>query len=362
MSRGFLMRYNWQMKVAIDISQIVYGTGVSVYVKSLVEELIRFDKDTQYVLFGGSLRRQKELHDFVSHLEGNVTSKIFPISPTMADFIWNRLHALPVERLVGSVDIVHTSDWSEPSTIKAKKVTTVHDLTPFKFANETPQKIREVHERKLARVKAESNAIIVPSLATKNDLVEMGFDAEKIHVIYEAVSQSFSAGTKRLEVSPRFNIHGNYILAVGTGKRKNLDRLIDAFSHIKEIDQLVIVGQGESTQRVKYVGRVSDEELVLLYQNAECLAYVSLYEGFGLPILEAFRLGTPVVTSNIGSMKEVAGNAAVLVDPTDVKTIQAGIEKALNTRNKLVKLGVEREKEFSWKKAARETLGVYKQL
>lgn len=356
------MRYNWQMKVAIDISQIVYGTGVSVYVKSLVEELVRTDNYTQYVLFGGSLRRQKELYDFVSGLDGNVTAKIFPISPTMADLVWNRIHALPVERLVGSVDVVHTSDWSEPPTIKAKKVTTVHDLTPFKFVNETPRKIREVHERKLSRVKTESNAIIVPSFATKNDLVQMGFEADKIHVIYEAVSQSFNTGTKVLEVSPRLHIQGSYILAVGTGKRKNIERLIEAFSYIKEIDQLVIVGDGESTQRVTYVGRVSDEELVALYQNAVCLAYVSLYEGFGLPILEAFRLGTPVVTSNVGSMKEIAGNAAVLVDPVDVKTIQTGIEKALNTRNKLVKLGLEREKEFSWKKAARETLVVYKQL
>lgn len=356
------MRYNWQMKVAIDISQIVYGTGVSVYVKSLVEELVRSDISNQYVLFGGSLRRQSELNDFVSHLKGNVTSKIFPISPNMADLVWNRLHVLPVERLLGSVDAVHTSDWSEPPTVKAKKVTTVHDLTPFKFANETPRMVRDVHQRKLARVKAESNAIIVPSLATKNDLVEMGFDEGKIHVIYEAVSQSFHAHTKVTAVSPRFDIHGTYILAVGTGMRKNLERLIEAASHIQEVDQLVIVGDGESTERVTYVGRVSDEELVSLYQNAVCLAYVSLYEGFGLPILEAFKLGTPVVTSNIGSMKEIAGNAAVTVDPTDVKTIRQGIEKALLSRKKLINLGLEREKEFSWEKAARETLAVYKQL
>ncbi len=352
------------MKVAIDISQIVYGTGVSVYTKELIRALLSVDKEVSFVLFGGSIRRLPELKEFVSTLTGNFTTKLFPFSPTMADFVWNRLHTLPIEQLIGDVDVVHSSDWAEPSTRRALKVTTIHDLAPFKFPNETSQNVRDVHERKLAHVRAESQAIIVPSKATREDAIEMGFDATKIHVIYEAVSKNFAvqSSTSLVDLKKRFDISGTYILAIGTAKRKNNDRLIAAYKELGQVDHLVIVGNGETKAGVIYTGRVSEEELIALYAKAQALAYVSLYEGFGLPILEAFRIGTPVVTSNVGSMKEVSGGAAVLVDPMDTTDIAKGISQAIQSRKKLVKMGFEREKQFSWERAARETLRVYKQL
>jgi glycosyltransferase involved in cell wall biosynthesis len=342
----------------------VYGTGVSVYTKELTKALLSIDKIDSFILFGGSLRRQSELKAFVDTLSGNVTSKLFPFSPTMADFVWNRLHTLPLEQLIGNVDVVHTSDWAEPPARRALKVTTIHDLAPFKFPQETPRRIREVHERKLAHVRAESQAIIVPSNATKDDVVEMGFDATKIHVIYEAVSSHFRRpiASNSVDLKARFDITGTYILSIGTAKRKNNDRLIAAFKEMSEVDHLVIVGSGETGNGVIYTGRVSEEELALHYSKAQAMSYVSLYEGFGLPILEAFKIGTPVVTSNTGSMKEVASGAAVLVDPTDTADIIQGMKEAIQSREKLVKMGFERVKEFSWEKAARETLHVYKQL
>jgi len=113
------------LKIAIDISQIVYGTGVSVYTRKLIETLLTLDRENEYVLFAGAFRRRQEI------LEAFPNSKVFPIPPIAADFIWNRLHTFPIEKLIGEVDVLHTSDWSEPPS-SSFKVTTVHDLYPLK--------------------------------------------------------------------------------------------------------------------------------------------------------------------------------------------------------------------------------------
>lgn len=344
------------MKIAIDISQIIYGTGVSVYTKELVTNLFKIDKADQFILFGGSLRRSSELKTY--------TKNVYPLSPTIADFIWNRLHILNIEKLIGPIDVIHTSDWSEPPS-KAFKVTTIHDLAPIKFPNETPKKVRDVHKRKLYWVLKESDRIIVPTHAVKNDLLEIGADVNKIRVIYESVNENFTKkGAAEVEdVKKKFKIYDDYILAVGIGERKNTRRLIEAFEKSK-IKKLVIVGgrkMATQTRGIIYTGFVSDSDLISLYSGAKALVYPSLYEGFGLPILQAFACSCPVVTSNLGSMAEIAGKAAELIDPTDVNSIASGIDKAVNSPKTFGKLGLKRVAEFSWEKCARETLEVYKE-
>src|SRR5574341_726113 len=130
------------MRIGIDVSQIVYGTGVSVYTQNLVRELLRIDDQNEYLLFGGSLR---QLGDLKSKLkEFNVVKKIFPLPPTALDLLWNRLHILPIESLVGKLDAYHSSDWTQaPST--AFKVTTVHDLVPVKYPHESHPRIVAAH-------------------------------------------------------------------------------------------------------------------------------------------------------------------------------------------------------------------------
>src|SRR3989338_9201503 len=119
------------MRVAIDLSQIIYGTGVSHYRENLVKNLLKIDRENEYVLFGGSLRRLGELRASMENLsKGRAATKAIPISPMVGDFLWNRLHILPVEWLIGKVDVLHTSDWTEPPS-KAFKVTTIHDLIPL---------------------------------------------------------------------------------------------------------------------------------------------------------------------------------------------------------------------------------------
>ena len=136
------------MKIGIDISQIVYGTGVSVYTKNLVENLVKIDKENEYILFGGSLRRLDPIKSFIGSLPGHVLGKTYPLSPKMADILWNRLHILYIERLTGQLDVFHSSDWTQPPS-HAFNVTTIHDLAPFVYPKLTPPEIVSAHKARL---------------------------------------------------------------------------------------------------------------------------------------------------------------------------------------------------------------------
>jgi len=349
------------MKIAIDISQIVYGTGVSTYTENLVKNLLKVDKDNEYLLFAGTLRRKQDV------LRIFPQARIYPIPPTLANFIWNRLHIFPIEKLTGNVDVLHTSDWSEPPS-KAFKVTTVHDLYPFKFPRLVHPKILEAHKRKMAWVLKESKRVLVPSNSTKEDLIDLGMDEEKIKVVYEAPSLIKSLPKKVVEIKKKYNLQGDYLISIGITKLKNTENIIKAFhlgSAGKDV-KLVLVGRPvgvelKEERNVRILGHVVTNELAALLTGSRGLIYSSLYEGFGIPILDAFNCEVPVVTSNISSMKEVAGEAAELVDPYDPSSISQGIERILRGPKGFIERGLARVKDFSWEKTAEETLGVYKE-
>lgn len=353
------------MKIAIDVSQVVYGTGVSVYTRSLVENLLKLDDENNYLLFGGALRQLGTLKDFLRSQSGRFTSKVFPVPPAFADLIWNRLHILPIERFIGEIDVLHSSDWSQPPA-RALKVTTVHDLFPLKFPKLTHPKIVSTHLARLKWVLKEVDWVIVPSQTTKNDLEELG-PMGKVIVISEAPDPIFKHSSK-LEIEKakrKYQIKGDYLLSVGINPRKNTERIIAAFEKVRPgLDlKLVIVGHPhmklEPTRGVKILGHIASSDLPPLYSGAKVLVYASLYEGFGFPILEAFQCETPVVTSGIGAMKELGEGAAVLVEPNDITSIADGVKSAINDREALIKRGKERIKEFSWTKVAEETIKIY---
>lgn len=355
------------MKIAIDVSQIVYGTGVSVYTKELVKSLLTLDQANQYILFGGSLRNTAKLTEYFNSLKSfkNIKTKIIPISPNIADFIWNRVHRLHIEKIVGEVDVFHSSDWSQPPS-DAFNVTTIHDLSPVKFPEYTPKKIVSVHKARLSRVKKECDAIIVPSETTKKDLLEIGYDISKIHVIAESVSSDFCRANK-LQISSmrrKLGIREKYLLCFGRNPRKNVKSVVDAFLELNPKDlSLVVVGENPTfhaiDSRVKYIPFVDQDLMPSLFSGAEMLVYPSIYEGFGLPILEAFACETPVVTSNFGSISEICGNACVAVNPHSVDSIVSGIKEASKKRSILIKKGKKRLDNFTWKKAAEHTLKIY---
>ena len=349
------------MRIAIDISQIVYGTGVSVYTENLVKSLTKIAPEENFLLFAGALRRRGDI------LKVFPETRVFPISPLVADIIWNKFHVLPIEKLIGNINVLHTSDWSEPPT-SAFKVTTVHDLYALKYPKMVHPKVLEVHKRKLSWVVRETRRIIVPSNSTKNDLTDLGVDERTIRVIPEAPSMVKASEADVINVKKKYQIRGEYLISIGVTELKNTKRVIEAF-HLSTAGRelkLVLVGRPSNTQvkperNIRILGYVPQNDLGALLTGARGLVFASLYEGYGIPILDAFACGTPVVTSNTSSMPEVAGTAAILVDPYNASSIADGITKIINGPKGLIEKGLARVREFSWEKTARMTLDVYKE-
>lgn len=337
-------------RIAFDISPALYGTGVSDYIINLVPLL-----DVQP--FGYSFRRRSELQTLFSQ------AKTFPLPPTLMEFVWNDLHLLPIETLIGHFDVYHSSDWAQAPS-KAKKVTTVHDLAPLLYPAEHDSSIVSAHSARMTRVVKDCDAVICVSESTSQDFQRLyHYPEEKIHVIYEAVPSRFL-------LKPNFLTSGSYLLAIGARQpRKNITRLINAYVNFREKynlpPKLIIIGEiGQSRPGVgvEFTGYISDQRLVDLLAGAKALVSPSIYEGFGLPILEAFYHRVPVACSNTSSFPEVAGKAAVMFDPYDEENIAEAASQAIADKDKLVKLGKEQLEKFSWTEAAKLTQQVYASL
>lgn len=365
------------MKIGIDISQIVYGTGVSFYTKNLVENLLKIDKENEYRLFFSSLRQTIPSDFKIKNKKAKIIKLPFP--PTILEPLWNQCHWPSIERLTGKLDVFHSSDWIQPPCSCAK-VTTIHDFGFLKFPQTAHPKIKKVMERRLAWVKKEVDKVIAVSQATKKDALEiLGLPEEKIKVVYEANPEDLKIikdKKKIKEVWRKFKINSPYVLSVSTLEpRKNLKRLVQAFGMLADKNlSLVVVGKqgwGDlgltnfKSSKVIFTGYVTQAEKAALYSGALCLAFPSLYEGFGLPVLEAMGCGCPVLTSNVSSLPEVAGRAGLLVDPLDVREIAKGLGQMVankDLRQDLISKGFVQVKKFSWEKVARETLKVYEEV
>ena len=364
------------MKIAIDVSQIVYGTGVSNYVKNLVVNLLAIDNRNQYCLFGGTLREQKKLVRFYQQLKGdNFETKITPLSPHLAKFLWNRLHTLPVETLTGPTDVYLSSDWAQAPTKKAKTITIVYDLIPWLYPETLHPRIINTHQKRMAWIKKEVNRVVVISENTKKDLNKtIGISKEKIIVAYPGLDRTkfFPQSKEKIaQIKKKYQLK-NYILGLGTQEpRKNFVQVIEAFNNLEKNNrQLAIVGKygwgskikklkNSKTQKLKILGYVPDQDLAPLYSGAQAFVYPSLYEGFGMPIVEAQACGCPVITSNTSSMPEAAGEGAVLVNPNNTGEIVRALEKIINNRSfrkNLIKKGEKNANQFSWKKTAQKIL------
>jgi glycosyltransferase involved in cell wall biosynthesis len=287
----------------------------------------------------------------------------------LAGLAFNTL-PIPLEFLTGPVDLIHTSDWSAPFS-RLPLVTTVHDLVFKKYPDTVDPLIRETQEKRLNRLVKSKVQIIADSESTKNDLMEIyQVSPSRIIVIYPGIESTYSPQSQRelVRVKTKYNLPDQFILSVGTQEpRKNLSRLIEAVQGLNI--PLVLIGKYgwgpnlpdhiPGMQHVMSLGFVPEEDLPALYSAASVFAYPSLYEGFGFPVLEAMACGTPVVTSNISSLPEVGGSAAILVDPKNVKSINQGIMQVIAERDSRIKLGIAQAKEFTWGHAAQKTLEVY---
>ena len=361
------------MKIAIDISQSIYGTGVSVYTKELVKNLIELYPKSEFVLFGGSLRRYKELESITKKLGG--TPKIYPFPPSVMDFIWNSLHIYPIEKLTGQFDIFHSSDWTEPPS-KLPKVTTVHDLVAFKYPQTTTNKIRLAHKKKLAWVIRESKRIIAVSESTKNDLIDiLRVPKDKIVVIPEGVEDRVQPQPIEIQeiVKRRYKTGENFIFALSTLEpRKNLDGLIKAYQIVRKVYpelNLVIGGmKREDSQdiaddpQIITTGYIPTPDLPALYSACTVFAHCAFYEGFGLSPLQAMACGASVAVSNTSSIPEVVGKAGSYFDPYEPKSIAEGIITAIKDRAKMRPIALAQSQKFTFSQAAKKTYAVYEEV
>jgi glycosyltransferase involved in cell wall biosynthesis len=370
------------MKIAIDISQIIYeGTGVATYTRELVRTLLEIDRKNRYLLFGVSLRKRNLLEEFAAPLKnkyGNVETRFIPLTQSIANILWNSWHRIPIEVFTGNISILHTSDWIEPPA-HALKITTVHDVIPLKFPHYTHQVIRRTHLKRLYWVKKESNKIIADSQATADDLAELlGIKKSKIEVIYPGADKSIKQpGFGHIgNIKSKYSINNDFFLAVGTNEpRKNLYNLISAFNKFQKKTNsnmnLVIAGNSgwggevEVNDRIKVLGYVSDSGLQSLYAKAAAFVYPSLYEGFGLPVLEAMSLKCPVITSDRGSLREIAGEAAYLVNPESIDSIANALKQLTGDkilRDKLIVKGTTQAAKFKWSVTAKNVLDLYEKV
>jgi glycosyltransferase involved in cell wall biosynthesis len=323
------------IRAAIDVSPLVQTrAGTARYLTALLHELrARDDVEVSTLSFGGPNR----------------------LSTLARDGVWYPF-LLGRQR---SADVLHCPTYRGPLRPTIPLVVTVHDLAVLRHPETFNRWTRTYSPRVVPRVLEAARRIIAVSDFTRRELVQLlDIPEEKIRVVPNGVAEEFTKDGPSAE--------GDYVLAVGTLEpRKNLHRLLEAVRRT-DLELRVVGARGWGGVEVhgngvQWLGEVSDAELARLYRGALCLAYPSLYEGFGIPVLEAMACGAPVVTTRGTAMEEVADGAAVLVDASDPAEIAAGIERAAANRVELVARGLERATAFRWDSAAAATVAVYRE-
>ncbi len=363
-----------EMKIGFDARMIDWA-GVGTYSYNLLKALQEIDKTNEYILF---CDRQSivQVPDGANSRKAIVTEAVF--SAFLQLFF-----SLTLKNQ--KLDIFHSPHFIYPLFLSSPAVVTIHDLIPLKCPPSMPSIIgRAYYQKANRRAIAKAKMVVVVSESTKKDIQEI-FDVteERIRVIPHGVGNNFQVVRDKSlldEVKRKYRIRSKFILNIGNSKpHKNWAGLIESFALLRKETkdyQLVLVGGRDSrfSEAVKLIkkleleedvlitGFVAEKDMPLLYNAAEILVFPSHYEGFGLPVLEAMACGTPVICSNSSSLPEVAGDAALMVDPNDGEGLAASMKKVLaeqRIRQDLSEKGLKRIEQFSWKKAAQRTLEVY---
>ncbi len=280
-------------------------------------------------------------------------------------------------------DIVHSTTIVAPPVSDRPLVVNVHDLAFRRFPERFPYRARRLFERSWRRVLERADAVVCPSAATSADLLAAGLDVDRLHLVPLGHDPQVVTAQAALQVRQKFGIGGDFILAAGTLEpRKNIPTLIEAFSGLvpKTDVQLVLAGptgwgitpeellasvDDFTKKRISITGEITTAELAALYTEATVFCYPSLLEGFGLPVLEAMSYRTPVVTSKGTSTEEVAGDAAVTIDPYSVTEISQALTDLVSDKTaakQIADSGYQRSKLFGWDKAASATVDIYRKL
>jgi glycosyltransferase involved in cell wall biosynthesis len=286
---------------------------------------------------------------------------------------WHRLRRPRVQLATGRVDVIHATTAATPPK-SAPLVMTVHDLAWMKDPTHFTRHGLKFFEQGLRLALRDVDLVLCPSKATMADCAEAGWSKDKLRLVPLGIDGRRATEAETAEVRRRHDLTRDYILWTGTIEpRKNLRRLLEAYGSLDTQLELVVCGPrgwnedlealvAPVKERVRVLGFVPTEDLRGLYAGARVFCWPSLMEGFGFPVLEAMAQGTPVVTSLGTSTEEIAGEAAVLVDPRDAASIGAGIERILNDESlaaRLASAGIDRAAEFTWERTAREIAKAY---
>ena len=367
------------MRIAIDARKL-RDFGIGTYLRNILIELSRLDRETEYVV----LCRPDDVD------AGDVLGRNFRMVPeSAATYSVAEQYRIPVSLARERVRLVHEPHYVLPPLIRCRSVVTIHDCIHLMFPQYLPGKLAYVYAKgSMWAASHKADRILTVSEASKRDILRF-FDvpSEKVSVIYNAIDERFlaPANPQRMDlVRQRYQLDHPFVLYVGNIKpHKNIERLIDAFgrarSQCPDDLKLIIIGDEISKypglrqsvhkhkldKHVRFLGFQPMETLAAFYRLARAFVFPSLYEGFGLPPLEAMACGTPVVTSNVSSLPEVAGGAALLVDPYNEDAIAQGIVQAVTDetlRADLIARGLARARSFSWPQSVRKIHDIYMQV
>ena len=371
------------------------ATGMGQHLLHLLEGLDSLDdKDQQYVLLAPRFRRAytlraPKLSDRFREVE--VVSALARLGENVEQVWWEQVGIVRAG-MREHIDLLHCPYWSNPLWAPWPTVVTVHDVIQFVLPEYAWRKISRVYFGLVSAGARRAQAVITVSECSKQDIMKiLGLGPERIHVIGNAVDASLypvrdawllANVRERYGIAPRFVLYFG-----GFDMRKNVPRLIEAYARLPEVlrreYQLVIAGRyqhlghplyPDPRQTVRrlgldgnviFTGQIREQDKAPLYSAATVFAFPSLYEGFGMPVLEAMACGTPVVTSNVSALPEVAGDAGLLVNPYEPAAISEALAELLESaarRDDLARRGLERARRFTWPQVAEQTVRVYKQI
>jgi glycosyltransferase involved in cell wall biosynthesis len=367
------------VRIAIDVRKL-HDYGIGTYVRNLVQWLARLDDRNDYVL----LCRDGDV-DFVRSLG----PRFEPLPERAENYSVRELVTIPVALMRSHIDLFHAPHYVVSPLVRCPFIVTIHDCIHLRFPQYLPNQLAPRYARTMMRSSAtRARRVLTVSQASKLDIVEeLHIPGDKVEVIYNALDERLATpptGAELARVRDRYQLEAPFILYTGNIKpHKNLDRLIEAYALLRRQGvteaRLLIIGDEISKYpnlrrlvhrhqlhpHVRFLGFVSDEMLAILYRLATVFVFPSLYEGFGLPPLEAMAAGTPVIASNVSSLPEVVGDAALLIDPMDPRDIANAMARVIREpqlRADLVARGHERVRAFSWERSAARVREVYEEI
>jgi len=366
------------VRIGIDARKL-HDFGIGTYIRNLLRHLARIDRETEFVVFcrpGDAAQ--------ISTLGENFRG----VPETAGNYSISEQLRLPMAARREGVALFHAPHYVLPPLLGCKSVVTIHDCIHLMFPQYLPNRMALAYASTSIRLAARrATRVLTVSESSKRDILRfVPVPPEKIDVIYNAYDERFGiepAEEEVVRVRERYQLTDEFVLYAGNVKpHKNLERLIEAFDLVRRrgLPHLKLVLIGDDISRytalrravhrhqlhkyVRFLGYMPEETLAVMYRLAAVFVFPSLYEGFGLPPIEAMASGTPVVTSNVSSLPEVAGDAALLVDPYDPAAIADGIDRVLrdeSLRRDLRVKGLARAKQFSWESSVRRVHDIYMQ-